>query len=71
MSGLPSAGQLCGQCKQQIGVVTRAWGHFIDNQRLIERGQVLRLAGLLQARYAFSRDEADAQVKAFIEKSKC
>lgn len=70
MIGLPSSDQLRGQCKQQMGVATIAWGNFTDNQRLINRGQALRLAGLLQVRYAFSRDEADAQVKAFIEKSK-
>lgn len=70
MISLPSGDQLRGQCKQQIGIVMLAWGHFSDSQRLIDRGQALRLAGLLQARYAFSRDDADAQVKAFIEKKK-
>lgn len=41
-----------------------------DDELLKVEGQEQKLAGLIQERYAISRDEAVAQVKAFVEKSK-
>ena len=67
---LPSVAQLKGSWKQQLGTAMTAWGNLRHDERLISQGRAQRLAGLLQARYAFSRDEADAQVRIFFAKGK-
>ncbi|MEO4046038.1 CsbD family protein [Pseudomonas sp. CAU 1711] len=66
---LPSMQQLQGKWRQQIGAAKIAWGDLTEDPQLIGEGQDQRLAGLLQERYALSREEADAQVKAFLEKN--
>ncbi|MBB2497501.1 CsbD family protein [Aquipseudomonas ullengensis] len=60
---LPSVEQLKGQWQQHLGAAKVSWGNLIDDQPLCAAGRAQRLAGLLQARYAFSRDDAEAQVK--------
>ncbi|WP_405118184.1 CsbD family protein [Pseudomonas leptonychotis] len=62
--------QLKGIWKQQLGSAKSAWGRLLHDERLISQGRAQRLAGLLQARYAFSRVDADAQVQSFIAKHK-
>ena len=52
------------------GATFATWGILINDDRLISQGRAQRLAGLLQARYAFSRDEADAQVQSVLAKSR-
>lgn len=66
----PSAAQLMGRWQQQLGTVKAAWGKLRQDERLIHQGRAQRLAGLLQARYAFSRLEADAQVQCVLARSK-
>ncbi|MGA6108942.1 CsbD family protein [Pseudomonas solani] len=68
---LLSADHLQGMWKQQIGAAKIAWGNLTEDELLRTEGQTQRLAGLLQERYAISRDEADQQVKDFLEKNKC
>ena len=65
---LPSVMQLMGSWEQQLGTVKGAWGSLCHDERLIKQGRAQRLAGLLQARYAFSRDEAKAQVQRVLGK---
>jgi uncharacterized protein YjbJ (UPF0337 family) len=62
--------QLKGMWKQRLGSAKTAWGRLRHDERLISQGRAQRLAGLLQARYAFSRVDADAQVQSFIAKHK-
>ena len=67
---LPSVAQLKGSWQQQLGTAKAAWGSLRHDERLINQGRAQRLAGLLQVRYAFSRDEADAQVQSVLAKIK-
>jgi uncharacterized protein YjbJ (UPF0337 family) len=67
---LPSVAQLKGSWQQQLGTAKGAWGNLFHDELLISQGRAQRLAGLLQARYAFTRDEADAQVQSVLAKSK-
>lgn len=67
---LPSVAQLKGSWRQQVGTAKSAWGAICHDEQLIHQGRAQRLAGLLQARYDFSRDEADAQVQSALTKSK-
>lgn len=66
---LPSADELKGKWKQQIGSAKLAWGKLTEDEILKSEGRAEKLAGLVQERYAVTRDEADKQVKKFFAKS--
>lgn len=67
---LPSADELKGKWKQQVGAAKIAWGKLTEDELLESEGREEKLTGLIQERYAITRDEADKQVKDFIKKCK-
>lgn len=67
---LPSADELKGKWKQQVGEAKLAWGKLTEDELLQSEGRAEKLAGLVQERYAVSRDEADKQIKSFFDKLK-
>ena len=67
---LPSIDEMKGQWKQHVGAAKIAWGKLTEDELLKLEGHEQKLAGLVQERYAVTRDEADKQVKAFFEKFK-
>lgn len=67
---LPSADELKGKWKQQVGSVKLAWGKLTEDEILKSEGRTEKLAGLVQERYAVTRDEADKQVRKFFDKAK-
>jgi uncharacterized protein YjbJ (UPF0337 family) len=67
---LPSAGEIKGRWKQHIGAAKIAWGKLTEDELRKAEGHEQKLAGLIQERYAVSREEAEKQVKAFYEKNK-
>jgi uncharacterized protein YjbJ (UPF0337 family) len=56
-----------GQWKQLVGEAKRQWGKLTDDDLLRAEGDVEKLAGSVQERYGFTRDEAHAQVKTWRE----
>lgn len=62
---LPSVDEVKGKWKQHVGAAKIAWGKLTEDELLKLEGHQDRLAGLVQERYAVSRDEADRQVKSF------
>lgn len=66
---LPSADELKGKWKQQVGGAKVAWGKLTEDEILKSEGRAEKLAGLVQERYAITRDEADKQVKEFFSKA--
>lgn len=67
---LPSADQIMGVWKQQVGAARITWGKLTDDELLQTQGHIQKLAGLVQERYAVSRDEAETQIRRFFEKHK-
>ena len=67
---LPSVDEVKGKWKQQVGAAKIAWGKLTEDELLKLEGHEQKLAGLVQERYAVTRDEADKQVKAFFDKFK-
>lgn len=67
---LPSVDEMKGKWKQQVGDAKIAWGKLTEDELLKLEGHEQKLAGLIQERYAITRDEADKQVKAFFDKFK-
>lgn len=68
--GLLNADELRGKWKQQVGAVKLAWGKLTDDEILQSEGRVEKLAGLVQERYAITREEADKQVSRFFDKAR-
>lgn len=66
---LPSADELKGKWKQQVGAAKIAWGKLTEDELLKSEGRQQKLAGLIQERYAITRDEADKQIKGFFDKN--
>lgn len=67
---MPSVNEMKGKWKQQVGAAKIAWGKLTEDELLKSEGQTQKLAGLVQERYAITRDEAEKQVKQFISKIK-
>lgn len=67
---LPSGDAIKGKWKQQVGAAKIAWGKLTEDELLKLEGHEQKLAGLVQERYAITRDEADKQVKSFFDKQK-
>lgn len=65
-----SVDEIKGKWKQQIGGAKVAWGKLTEDELLESEGHEQKLAGLVQERYAITRDEADKQVKKFFDKLK-
>jgi uncharacterized protein YjbJ (UPF0337 family) len=67
-SSLPSVDEVKGKWKQHMGAAKIAWGKLTEDDLLKSEGHAQKLAGIVQERYAISRDEADKQVKSFLAK---
>ncbi len=57
-----------GTWEQQIGEARIRWGRLTEDELLYIKGHQYRLAGLIQARYAITLDEANQQVRSFFDK---
>jgi uncharacterized protein YjbJ (UPF0337 family) len=69
-SSLPSIDEVKGKWKQHVGAAKIAWGNLTEDELLKSEGHEQKLAGIVQERYAITRDEADKQVKNFLSKLK-
>ncbi len=67
---IPSVDELKGKWQQQVGKAKIAWGKLTEDELLKSEGHDQKLAGLIQERYAITRDEAEKQVKEFLDKTK-
>lgn len=65
---MPSVDEVKGIWKQHVGAAKIMWGKLTEDEFLKLEGHVQKLTGLIQERYAITRDEADKQVKSFFEK---
>ncbi|WP_297792473.1 CsbD family protein [uncultured Marinobacter sp.] len=64
-----SADEMKGKWKQQVGKAKLAWGKLTEDELLAAEGRQEKLAGLVQERYAITREEAEKQVKEFFSKN--
>ena len=64
---LPGVDELKARWRQQIGAAKVAWGDLTDDELLQAEGHEDKLAGLIEERYAVTRDEATRQVKHFFD----
>lgn len=59
-----------GHWPQQIGAAKLAWSKLSEQELLKCEGHPMQLASLVQQRYGLTPDEADRQVRVFIEQCK-
>jgi uncharacterized protein YjbJ (UPF0337 family) len=57
--------QIEGRWKQWQGKVKQKWGKLTDNDLTTISGKREQLAGLLQERYGYEKDEAEKELDAF------
>lgn len=62
-----NADVLKGQWKEIKGEVRRQWGKLTDNEIDEVNGNAEKLAGQLQKKYGYSKDEAKRQVDNFMQ----
>ena len=67
---MPSVDEMKGKWKQHVGAAKIAWGKLTEDELLKAEGHQEKLTGLVQERYAITRDEADRQVKSFFDINK-
>jgi len=60
--------QLAAKWKQHSGTAKILWGKLTDDELLKTEGQLQRLSGLVQERYALTQDVAEKQVQDFFSK---
>lgn len=60
---------LKGQWKQLTGKAKTAWGKLTDDDLLRVEGNAERLSGVIQERYGLTREQAEDQIQAFIDKN--
>ena len=67
---LPSVDEIRGRWRQKVGAAKIAWGKLTEDELLKLEGHEEKLTGLIQERYAITRDEANQQVKSFLARFK-
>ncbi len=65
-----SCDEFKGKWKQQVGAAKVAWGKLTEDELLESEDHQQKLAGLVQERYAITREEAEKPVNDFIHQSK-
>jgi uncharacterized protein YjbJ (UPF0337 family) len=62
--------QIAGDWKQFKGKVKEKWGKLTDDDLTTIAGKRDQLAGLLQDRYGYAKDQAEKELNEFSEKLK-
>jgi uncharacterized protein YjbJ (UPF0337 family) len=63
----PTADARAGKWQRHVGSARIVWARLTDEELLQSEGQAERLAGLVQERYAISRETADRKVRNFLQ----
>jgi uncharacterized protein YjbJ (UPF0337 family) len=67
---LPGTEELKGKWKSYVGEAKVLWGKLTDDELLQTEGHLQKLSGLVQQRYAITREAAEKQVHDFLNKHK-
>jgi len=62
--------QIAGDWKQFTGMVKERWGKLTDEDLTTFGGKSDQLAGLLQKKYGYAKDQAVREIDEFAEKRK-
>jgi len=59
--------RIAGNWKQMTGKVKEKWGKLTDDDLTVAAGKRDQLAGLLQQRYGYAKDQAEREVDNFAD----
>jgi len=62
--------QIAGDWKQFTGMVKERWGKLTDEDLTTFGGKSDQLAGLLQKKYGYAKDQAEREIDEFADKRK-
>jgi len=62
--------QLAGDWKEFTGMVKERWGKLTDEDLTTFGGKSDQLAGLLQKKYGYAKDQAEREIDEFADKRK-
>lgn len=62
--------QIAGDWKQFTGKVKEKWGKLTDDDMTTIEGKRDQLAGLLQQRYGYAKDQAEKELDEFLKSLK-
>jgi len=62
--------QISGNWKQFKGSVKERWGKLTDDDLTVVAGKRDKLAGILQERYGYAKDQAEKELDAFTQSAK-
>jgi uncharacterized protein YjbJ (UPF0337 family) len=62
--------QISGEWKHFKGKVKEKWGKLTDDELTIAAGKREQLAGLLQERYGYTKDQAEKELNEFSQQQK-
>jgi uncharacterized protein YjbJ (UPF0337 family) len=61
--------QVAGNWKQLQGKVRQQWGKLTDDDLSLIQGKQTELAGRLQERYGYSKEQAEKEIKNWVDSS--
>jgi len=61
---------LKGKWHEMLGEVKKRWGKLTDDDLTVIAGEREKLLGLLQTKYGYTKDKAEKEYGAFIDKHK-
>ncbi len=67
---MPTIEEVKGKWKKQVGAVKIAWGKLTEDEILKAEGHQQKLAGIIQERYAITKEAAEKQVDKFFADNK-
>ena len=59
--------QIQGDWKQMTGKVKEKWGKLTDNDLTVVAGKRDQLAGVLQERYGYAKEQAEKELDEFLK----
>ncbi len=59
---------LKGKWKQLVGKAKETWGDITDDELTQIEGESTKLSGLLQEKYGWQKDKAEAEIQKFVKK---
>jgi len=67
---LPTKEEVKGKWKEHVGAAKIAWGKLTEDEILEAEGHQQKLSGIIQQRYAITKEAAEKQVKKFFAERK-
>ncbi|MBE0614600.1 MAG: CsbD family protein [Burkholderiales bacterium] len=62
--------RIAGNLKQLGGTLRQQWGRLTHDENAVNAGKCTQLAGTIQARHGQSKEEAERQLREFLDRNR-